>query len=168
MIFSVLSDMANLFLQSSASECILVSMLAARAQAIKNLKKGNPDTEDSTFLPRLVAYCSQEAHSCVEKAAMISLVKLHILEPDDRCSLRGSTLREVRINMIVMTTDFTVCNGSNSADKNNKSPTYIKSLHYQNHTHIKCLFTSNSVRTFSVQHCTMLHYSSRMPYHCRL
>lgn len=80
-------------IQSCASECILVSMLAARAQAIKNLKKQNPDMEDSAFLPRLVAYCSQEAHSCVEKAAMISLVKLRILEPDDRCSLRGSTLR---------------------------------------------------------------------------
>jgi len=116
MIFSVLlTNMAILFLQSSASECILVSMLAARAQAIKNLKKENPDTEDSTFLPRLVAYCSQEAHSCVEKAAMISLVKLRILEPDDRCSLRGCTLREVRINMIVMTTDFAVCDVSNSA-----------------------------------------------------
>jgi aromatic-L-amino-acid decarboxylase len=81
-------------IQSSASECILVAMLAARAQAIKNLKKENPDTEDSAFLPSLVAYCSQEAHSCVEKAAMISLVKLRILEPDDRCSLRGCTLRE--------------------------------------------------------------------------
>ncbi|KDR12158.1 Aromatic-L-amino-acid decarboxylase, partial [Zootermopsis nevadensis] len=81
-------------IQSSASECILVSMLAARTQAIKNLKKENPDIEDSAFLPRLVAYCSQEAHSCVEKAAMICLIKLRILEPDDRCSLRGSTLRE--------------------------------------------------------------------------
>lgn len=80
-------------IQSSASECILVSMLAARAQAIKNLKKENPDTEDSAFLPRLVAYCSEEAHSCVEKAAMICLVKLRILVPDDKCSLRGPTLR---------------------------------------------------------------------------
>lgn len=166
MIFSVLlTDMTNLFLQSSASECILVAMLAARAQAIKNLKKGNLDTEDSAFLPRLVAYCSQESHSCVEKAAMISLVKLRILEPDDRCSLRGCTLREVRINMTIMTTDFTVCDVSNSTNKNNESPTCIKSLHYQNHTYIKCLFTSNAVRTFSVQYCTMLHYSSCIPYH---
>ena len=117
--------MANLFLQSSASDCILVSMLAARAQAIKNLKKENPDTEDSAFLPKLVAYCSQEAHSCVEKAAMISLVKLRILEPDDRCSLRGSTLQEVRINMIIKPTDFRVCKDSNTANKNNKFPTCI-------------------------------------------
>ncbi|XP_066997953.1 aromatic-L-amino-acid decarboxylase [Anabrus simplex] len=81
-------------IQSSASECILVSMLAARNQAIKYLKEEEPDVEDSAFLPRLVAYCSQEAHSCVEKAAMICLVKLRILEPDENCSLRGSTLEK--------------------------------------------------------------------------
>ncbi|PSN56849.1 Tyrosine decarboxylase [Blattella germanica] len=81
-------------IQSSASECILVSMLAARTQAIQNLKKENPDMEDSAFLPRLVAYCSEEAHSCVEKAAMICLVKLRILEPDEKCCLRGLTLQE--------------------------------------------------------------------------
>nr|CAD7457811.1 unnamed protein product [Timema tahoe] len=79
-------------IQGSASECILVSMLAARNQAIQYLKKDVPDAEESSFLPRLVAYCSTESHSCVEKAAMISLVKLRILEPDENCSLRGDTL----------------------------------------------------------------------------
>ena len=72
-------------------------MLAARAQAIKNLKKEHPDMEDSAFLPRLVAYCSEESHSCVEKAAMIALVKLRILETDEKCSLRGNTLQQVRL-----------------------------------------------------------------------
>nr|CAD7572557.1 unnamed protein product [Timema californicum] len=79
-------------IQGSASECILVSMLAARNQAVQYLKKDVPDAEDSSFLPLLVAYCSTESHSCVEKAAMISLVKLRILEPDENCSLRGDTL----------------------------------------------------------------------------
>ena len=41
-----------------------------------------------------MAYCSKEAHSCVEKAAMIGFVKMRILEPDETCSLRGSTIRE--------------------------------------------------------------------------
>ena len=41
-----------------------------------------------------MAYCSKEAHSCVEKAAMIGFVKLRILEPDENCSLRGETLRQ--------------------------------------------------------------------------
>lgn len=80
-------------IQSSASECVLVSMLAARNQAINYLKQNNPHLEDSYFLPKLVAYCSKESHSCVEKAAMILLVQLRILEPDDNCTLRGETLK---------------------------------------------------------------------------
>lgn len=79
-------------IQGSASECILVTMLAARAQAIRFIKHKNPSTEDSSLLPRLVAYCSSEAHSCVEKAAMICLVKLRVLEPDEKCCLRGEVL----------------------------------------------------------------------------
>ncbi|KAL3270010.1 hypothetical protein HHI36_009067 [Cryptolaemus montrouzieri] len=81
-------------IQSSASECILVSMLAARNQAIRHLKINNPNVEDSVFLPKLVGYCSREAHSCVEKAAKILLVNLRILEPDEYCALRGETLRK--------------------------------------------------------------------------
>lgn len=82
--------------QTSASECVLVTMLAARAQAIKRLKQQHPFVEEGVLLSKLMAYCSKEAHSCVEKAAMISFVKMRILEPDDRCCLRGNTLRQVR------------------------------------------------------------------------
>lgn len=80
-------------IQGSASECVLVTMLAARAQSIRFLKLGNSSTEDSALLSRLVAYCSSEAHSCVEKAAMICLVKLRVLEPDNKCCLRGQVLK---------------------------------------------------------------------------
>ncbi|CAH1099325.1 unnamed protein product [Psylliodes chrysocephalus] len=79
-------------IQTSASECILVSMLAARAQAIKRLKQQHPFVEEGLLLSKLMAYCSREAHSCVEKAAMICFVKLRILEPDEKSSLRGKTL----------------------------------------------------------------------------
>ncbi|KAK7794687.1 hypothetical protein R5R35_008018 [Gryllus longicercus] len=81
-------------IQTSASECVLVCMLAARAQAIKRLKQQHPFVEEAVLLSKLIGYCSKEAHSCVEKAAMISFVKLRILEPDERCSLRGHTLRQ--------------------------------------------------------------------------
>lgn len=81
-------------IQGSASECVLVSMLAARNEAIKHLKKNDPNVEDSAFLPKLVGYCSRESHSCVEKAAKILLVNLRILEPDENCSLRGATLKK--------------------------------------------------------------------------
>lgn len=75
-------------------------MLAARAQAIKILKQKHPFVEEGHLLSKLMAYCSKEAHSCVEKAAMISFVKLRILEPDSNCSLRGETLTKVHINFI--------------------------------------------------------------------
>ncbi|KAK5645365.1 hypothetical protein RI129_006665 [Pyrocoelia pectoralis] len=81
-------------IQSSASECVLVTMLAARNQAIKYLKQNNSHLDDSSFLPKLVAYCSKEAHSCVEKAALILLVRLKILDADDNGSLRGDALKK--------------------------------------------------------------------------
>ncbi|CAF4773546.1 unnamed protein product [Pieris macdunnoughi] len=81
-------------IEGSASECVLVSMLAARAAAIKRLKHQFPTVDEGLLLSKLIAYCSKEAHSCVEKAAMICFVKLRILQPDDHGSLRGETLYE--------------------------------------------------------------------------
>lgn len=69
-------------------------MLAARAQALKRLKAQHPFVEEGHLLSKLMAYCSKEAHSCVEKAAMICFVKLRILEPDENASLRGQTIGE--------------------------------------------------------------------------
>jgi len=81
-------------MQSSASECVLVSLLAARAQKVKELKTVHPFVDEGVLLSKLIAYCSKEAHSCVEKAAMIAFVKLRILEPDADLALRGATLAQ--------------------------------------------------------------------------
>ncbi|XP_062552761.1 aromatic-L-amino-acid decarboxylase [Armigeres subalbatus] len=81
-------------LQGSASECALVCMMAARARAIKELKGNNVDVHDSVYLPQLVAYASKEAHSSVEKAAKMAIVKLRVLETDNRGVFRGNTLQE--------------------------------------------------------------------------
>jgi len=82
-------------IQTSASECVLDCLLAARTQAIKTLKAecGDDKVEETTLLCKLMAYCSKEAHSCVEKGAMIGFVKLRILEPDENNELRGDILR---------------------------------------------------------------------------
>ncbi|XP_044753420.1 aromatic-L-amino-acid decarboxylase isoform X2 [Coccinella septempunctata] len=80
-------------IQTSASECTLVAMLAARAQAIKRLKQQHPHVEEGVLLCKLMGYCSREAHSSVEKDAMISFVKLRILETDADASLNSETLR---------------------------------------------------------------------------
>ncbi|CAH0720743.1 unnamed protein product, partial [Brenthis ino] len=81
-------------IEGSASECVFVTMLAARAAGIKRLKNQFPNVDEGLLLSKLIAYCSKEAHSCVEKAAMMSFVKLRILQPDENGSLRGDTLRE--------------------------------------------------------------------------
>ena len=61
---------ACLLFQSSASECILDSLLAARAQMIQRLKlKYGDDVEETTLLSKMMAYCSKEAHSSVEKVS---------------------------------------------------------------------------------------------------
>lgn len=80
-------------IQGSASECILVTMIAARDRAIKKLKDDKKDHE-SVYLPQLVAYSSKEAHSCVEKAAKMAIIQLRVLEPDSHCSFRGETLEK--------------------------------------------------------------------------
>ncbi|KAF7493090.1 Tyrosine decarboxylase [Sarcoptes scabiei] len=81
-------------IQGSASDCVLVSLLAARCAAIKELRKIFPNTDEGSLLSKLVGYCSKEAHSCVEKAAMIALVKLRILDTDEKFSLRGKSLQD--------------------------------------------------------------------------
>lgn len=72
-------------------------MLAARAAGIKRLKHQFPTVDEGLLLSKLIAYCSKEAHSCVEKAAMMSFVKLRILQPDEHGCLRGETLKIVSI-----------------------------------------------------------------------
>ncbi|VDK43167.1 unnamed protein product [Anisakis simplex] len=80
-------------IQGSASECNFVSLLAARFEVLKELRQRFPFVEEGLLLSKLVAYCSKEAHSSVEKACMIAMVKLRILETDSKFRLRGETLR---------------------------------------------------------------------------
>lgn len=47
---------------------------------------------------RLIAYCSDQAHSSVEKACLIGLVKLHFVPSDDKLRLRGNALRQAIAN----------------------------------------------------------------------
>lgn len=79
-------------IQASASDAIFSCMCAARARAIKQLKGENYEIHDSVYLPQLVCYASLEAHSSVEKAAKMNLVKLRVIEPDSHDCLRGDAL----------------------------------------------------------------------------
>ncbi|GFS24931.1 aromatic-L-amino-acid decarboxylase [Elysia marginata] len=81
-------------LQGSASDAVLVALLSARHRAMRRLKQEHPAAEDGHHISRLVGYCSKLAHSCVEKAGIIGLVKLRHLDVDDKFALRGSVLEE--------------------------------------------------------------------------
>ncbi|UJR20893.1 hypothetical protein I4U23_024002 [Adineta vaga] len=81
-------------LLGSASECILVAMLAARTKKITSKRLADPLMEDGQILARLVCYTSKLAHSCVEKAGLIAMVRVRQLAVDEHFSLRGKTLEE--------------------------------------------------------------------------
>ncbi|XP_060734448.1 histidine decarboxylase isoform X1 [Tachysurus vachellii] len=94
-------------LQSTVSECTLVALLASRKDKILQMKNRNSptdthtdafsdthtDMDESTLNSTLIAYASDQAHSSVEKAGLISLVKIRFLETDEKFSLRGETLQ---------------------------------------------------------------------------
>ncbi|XP_041794747.1 histidine decarboxylase [Chelmon rostratus] len=82
-------------LQGTVSESTLVALLAARTDKILQLRAElDQDVEDSVLNSRLVAYASDQAHSSVEKAGLISLVKIRFLPTDEQLSLRGDTLKQ--------------------------------------------------------------------------
>ncbi|KAM9061479.1 histidine decarboxylase [Sarcophilus harrisii] len=81
-------------LQSTVSESTLVALLAARKNKIQDMKVSEPDVDESFLNSRLVAYASDQAHSSVEKAGLISLVKMKFLPVDKNFSLRGEILQK--------------------------------------------------------------------------
>ncbi|XP_044745410.1 histidine decarboxylase [Coccinella septempunctata] len=79
-------------IQPTASEATLVCLLAGRTRALKHYRALYP--EETNITNRLVAYCSDQAHSSVEKAALIGLVNIRFIESDDKLSMRGNALQE--------------------------------------------------------------------------
>lgn len=80
--------------QTTASEATLVCLLAGRGQAIRNYQKLHENLDDAEINSRLVGYCSDQAHSSVEKAALIGLVKMRYIESDENLSMRGDRLQQ--------------------------------------------------------------------------
>ncbi|XP_022249959.1 histidine decarboxylase-like isoform X1 [Limulus polyphemus] len=82
-------------IQTTSSEATFVALLAARTETIRKVKTEHPELEDAEINSRLVGYCSDQAHSSVEKAGLIGLVKMRYIESDDKLSLRTDFLVEV-------------------------------------------------------------------------
>ncbi|XP_041369157.1 aromatic-L-amino-acid decarboxylase-like [Gigantopelta aegis] len=80
-------------IQGTASEATLVALLSARTTAMIKIKKDSPDMEDGMIISKLVAYCSDQSHSSVERAALIGVVKMNKLETDEDGVLHGMALQ---------------------------------------------------------------------------
>ncbi|XP_061414412.1 histidine decarboxylase-like isoform X3 [Lethenteron reissneri] len=82
-------------MQTTVSESNLLALLAARTRALARLRgDARVDVgQDALLNARLVAYTSDQAHSSVLKASLVSLVRLRSLPTDLEFSLRGETLR---------------------------------------------------------------------------
>ncbi|MCP9260518.1 Aromatic-L-amino-acid decarboxylase [Dirofilaria immitis] len=81
--------------KGSASDCNFISLLAARFQVLKELRQHFPLVEEGLLLSKLVAYCSKEAHSSVEKACMIGMVKLKTFN-------RGAALKKLPLKIAML------------------------------------------------------------------
>lgn len=83
------------YLQTTASEATFTCLLAGRARLFEKYKKIlGEDLDKAELNVKLVAYCSTQAHSSVEKAGLIGLVKMRFIEVDENLSMRGDKLME--------------------------------------------------------------------------
>lgn len=97
-------------IQGTASEATLVALLGAKAKTMQRVKAENPDWDDNTIVSKLVAYCSgkfelrsrivqgferfkflDQAHSSVERAALLGGIKMRKLEAGADQKLHGET-----------------------------------------------------------------------------
>ncbi|KAL3308107.1 hypothetical protein Ciccas_013366, partial [Cichlidogyrus casuarinus] len=82
---------------TTCSEGTLNSLLAARRRAIDNYRflqvEQSKELSDSEINGKLIAYCSDLAHSSLEKNSLIALVRIRFLETDPQTGgLRGNVL----------------------------------------------------------------------------
>ncbi|XP_074940452.1 aromatic-L-amino-acid decarboxylase-like isoform X5 [Phalacrocorax aristotelis] len=82
-------------IQGSASEATLISLLAARTKSIRRVQSEKPELTEADIMGRLVAYASDQAHSSVERAALIGGVTIKSVPSDDTFSVCGSALKKV-------------------------------------------------------------------------
>uniref|UniRef100_A0A3B5BD52 Aromatic-L-amino-acid decarboxylase n=1 Tax=Stegastes partitus TaxID=144197 RepID=A0A3B5BD52_9TELE len=82
-------------IQGTASEATLMSLLAARCKAIRRVQAVNSTYSESDILGKLVAYTSEQAHSSVERAALIGGVMMKKVPTDNNYAVRGEMLKGI-------------------------------------------------------------------------
>lgn len=81
-------------IQGTASEATLMALLAARTKVTKRLQTENPDLSEAEIVSRMVAYSSDQAHSSVERAGLISGVRMKKIPSDENFVARGQSLKK--------------------------------------------------------------------------
>lgn len=89
-------------IHGTASEATLVALLGARSRTLHRLGRRPSDVTpissdehpDFSHLSRMVAYGSEQAHSSVERAALLGAVNFRSLPTDSNLSLRGDTVAQ--------------------------------------------------------------------------
>ncbi|RUS32481.1 pyridoxal-dependent decarboxylase conserved domain-containing protein [Jimgerdemannia flammicorona] len=81
-------------IQPTASEAVIVVMIGARDRVLNRCRRveGKSEEEVAMVANRLIAYGSDQTHSCTHKAALIANVRFRSLPTDDDFRLRGETV----------------------------------------------------------------------------
>ncbi|XP_039302793.1 aromatic-L-amino-acid decarboxylase-like [Solenopsis invicta] len=82
-------------IQGSASECTFLCLLAAKDHTTRRVKRLHSEMDENHIKSKLVAYTSNLSNSSVEKAGILGSMPMRLLPVDDKCSLRGETLKKV-------------------------------------------------------------------------
>ncbi|ALC42861.1 amd, partial [Drosophila busckii] len=81
-------------IQGSASEAVLVAVLAAREQAVRRESQLHPELSEGDIRGKLVAYSSDQSNSCIEKAGVLAAMPIRLLPAGEDLVLRGEALKE--------------------------------------------------------------------------
>lgn len=76
----------------TASEATLVALLAARSRIFKEKQAEDPTLTLGRLLDQLVIYCSDQAHSSVDRAALIIGCRSRKITSDPDCVMRGDQI----------------------------------------------------------------------------
>jgi 3,4-dihydroxyphenylacetaldehyde synthase len=81
-------------IQGSASEAILVAVLAAREEKVREIKVKRPELTDAEIRSKLVGYGSIHSNSAIEKSGLLSAIKMRLLDSDETSVMRGNTVQK--------------------------------------------------------------------------
>jgi glutamate/tyrosine decarboxylase-like PLP-dependent enzyme len=81
-------------IQGSASESILVAVLAAREEKVREMLVKRPELTEGEIRSKLIGYGSIHSNSAIEKSGLLAAAKMRLLDADDTSVMRGETVQK--------------------------------------------------------------------------